>query len=40
MHDDCKAAIVKARPEYIVITDKLDGVDCTVIRTRLVTGQA
>lgn len=33
VHDDYKAAIVKASPEDIVVTDKLDGVDCAVINT-------
>jgi nitronate monooxygenase len=33
VHDDYKQAIVKAREDDIVITDKLDGVDCAVIRT-------
>lgn len=33
MHDDYQAALVKARPEDIVINDKLDGVDCAAIRT-------
>ena len=33
VHADYKRAIVDAKPDDIVITDKLDGVDCAVIRT-------
>ena len=33
VHDDYKAAIVKAKATDIVVTDMLDGVDCAVIRT-------
>lgn len=33
VHPDYKAAIVKASPSDIVVTDKLDGVDCAVINT-------
>ncbi|HXV76891.1 MAG TPA: nitronate monooxygenase [Candidatus Polarisedimenticolaceae bacterium] len=32
-HDDYKRAIVEARAEQIVLTDKLSGVPCSVIRT-------
>jgi nitronate monooxygenase len=33
VHDDYKQAIVRAGAEDIIVTDKLDGVDCSVIRT-------
>jgi nitronate monooxygenase len=33
VHDDYKQAIVRAQESDIVVTDKLDGVDCAVIKT-------
>jgi len=33
VHDDYKRAILNARPEDVVLTDKLSGVPCAVIRT-------
>jgi nitronate monooxygenase len=35
-HDDYKDAVLAARPEDIVLTDKLSGVPCSVIRTEYV----
>jgi nitronate monooxygenase len=36
VHDDYKRAILAATPDDIVLTDKLSGVPCAVIRTRYV----
>ena len=33
VHDDYKQAIVHARPEDVVLTDKLSGVPCAIIKT-------